>query len=71
MKKKVKVILTVEIDETSENTQTVSGILEDGSIISFSRESILRSVDIKPKEDGLSDPRVSCQEALCIGVMVL
>lgn len=60
MKKKVKVILTVEIDEASENTQTVRGILEDGSTISFSRESILRSSDIKPKEDSLSDPRVSC-----------
>jgi hypothetical protein len=60
MKKKVKVIFTVEIDETPENTPTVKGVLEDGSIISFSRESILRSVDIKPKEDSLSDPRVSC-----------
>ena len=60
MKKKVKVILTVEIDEISENTPTVKGVLEDGSIISFSRESILRSADIKPREDILSDPRVSC-----------
>ena len=60
MKNKVKVILTVEIDETSENTPTVRGILEDGSIISFSRESILRSANTEPKEDALSNPRVSC-----------
>lgn len=60
MKKKVKVILTVEIDEASENTQIIKGILEDGSIISFSRESILRSADVKSKEDILSNPRVSC-----------
>jgi len=60
MKKKVKVILVVEIDETSENTTTVTGVLEDGSIISFSRESIIRSSNTEIKEDILSNPRVSC-----------
>lgn len=60
MKKKVKVILTVEIDDTSDNGTIVTGALEDGSIISFSRESIIRSSNTEIKEDILSNPRVSC-----------
>jgi hypothetical protein len=60
MKKKVKVILVVEIDETSDNGTIVTGVLEDGSIISFLRESIIRSSNTEIKEDILSNPRVSC-----------
>ena len=60
MKKKVKVILVVEIDETSDNGTIVTGVLEDGSIISFLRESIIRASNTEIKEDILSNPRVSC-----------
>jgi hypothetical protein len=60
MKKKVKVILVVEIDETSDNGTIITGVLEDGSIISFLRESIIRASNTEIKEDILSNPRVSC-----------